>query len=289
MGGRNISRATLWEPVKIIVGRIRRIWFHIILLIIGFVVLMPFFWMITTSLKPPELLLVPPHLIPVRFEWKNYVKALEAAPFSRYYLNTFIMALCIVTAQLFLSSLAGYAFARLQFPGRNILFLTLLSTLMVPFYIRLIPSYLIIRTLGMVNTYSGLIIPDLVSAFGIFLFRQYYIEFPKDIEERALMDGCSRLQIWRYIFLPLSKPPLAALSIFAFLFAWNSFLWPLIITTDPDMWTIQLGLAMFSGKYATLYGHLMAGTTIAVIPAIIAFIILQKYYIRHLVLSARLG
>jgi len=283
------SQRTTWNRIKMVVGTIRRIWAHILLLTIGFIVLMPFFWMITISLKPPALIYVPPHLIPIHFEWQNYVKALEAAPFARYYLNTSIAALCIVTGQLLFSSLAGYAFARLHFPGRNILFLILLSTLMVPFYITLIPSYLIVRILGMVNTYPGLIVPFLVSAFGIFLFRQYYIEFPKDLEEKALMDGCSRLQIWRHVFLPLSKPPLAALGIFAFLFAWNSFLWPLVVTTDPDMWTIQIGLAMFSGRYGTEWTSLMAGTTVSVIPAIVAFIILQKYYIRHLALSARLG
>lgn len=277
------------DIIKTIIKKTYQIVIHIILLVIGFIVLMPFLWMITTSLKPPALIFSPPHLIPIYFEWQNYIKALEMAPFTRYYLNTSIMAFCIVVSQLFLSSLAGYAFARLNFPGKNILFSILLSTLMVPFYITLIPSYLIVRKLGMINTYQGLIIPFLVSAFGIFLFRQYYIEFPRDLEEGAIMDGCSRLQIWRYIFLPLSKPAFAALGIFAFLFAWNSFLWPLIITTDPDLWTIQLGLAMFSGKYATLYAHLMAGTTIAVIPAIALFIIFQKYYIKHLVLSARLG
>jgi len=289
MNERGISQATVRNPIKRIAGMVRRIWVHIFLLTLGFVVLMPFLWMITTSLKPPELLHVSPYLIPTHFYLQNYVMAWGSAPFGRYYLNTIIVTIGIVIGQLFLSSLAGYAFARLRFPGRNILFLVLLSTLMVPIYITMIPSYLIIRTFGLVNTYLGLILPFVVSAFGIFLFRQYYIGIPKDLEDKALMDGCSRLQIWRHIFLPLSKPAFASLGIFAFLFAWNSFLWPLIITTDPNMWTIQLGLAMFSGVYGTQWTYLMAGTTISIIPAIAIFIILQKYYIKHLALSARLG
>jgi len=268
---------------------IRKGLIHIPLLILAFIVIIPFLWMLTTSLKPPELFHVPPHLIPIHFHWQNYVVALESAPFARYYLNTIIVVLGIVVGQLFLSSLAGYAFARLRFPGRNILFLVILSTLMVPMYITIIPAYLITRSLGLLNTYAGLILPFLVSAFGIFLFRQFYITFPNDLEDKALIDGCSRLQIWRYIFLPLSKPPFAALGIFAFLFAWNSFLWPLIVTTDPDMWTIQLGLAMFAGRYTTHWTPLMAGTIISVIPTIVIFIILQKHYLQHLVLSARLG
>jgi len=266
----------------------QRILLHVFLMAFGFVMLMPFLWMVTTSLKPRELVRSAPHLIPTHFHWQNYVIALNAAPFGKYYLNTIIVVLGIVISQLLLSSLAGYAFARLRFPGKNIIFLILLSTMMMPYYITLIPSYLIIRTLGLVNTHLGLILPFLVSAFGIFLFRQYYIGFPKDLEDKALIDGCSRLQIWLYIYLPLSKPCLAALGTFAFLFAWNSFLWPLVITTDPDMWTIQLGLAMFSGKYGTEWTYLMAGTTISVIPAIALFMIFQKYYIKHLALSARL-
>jgi multiple sugar transport system permease protein len=274
---------------KAIMTLVRKVGMHLFLLFLGFWVLMPFLWMITASLKPPELFNAPPHLIPIYFHWSNYIVAFQTAPFGRYYLNTLIVVLGIVPSQLFLSSLAGYAFARLNFWGKKLLFMLLLSTLMVPMYVTIIPSYLIIKKLGLLNTYLGLILPFAVSAFGIFLFRQFYVSFPKELEDRALIDGCSRLQIWRYIFLPLSKPALAALGIFSFLFAWNSFLWPLIITTDPKMWTIQLGLAMFSGKYTTHWTPLMAGTTVSVLPAIVLFIVFQKYYIKHLVLSTRLG
>jgi len=288
MSEHDISQARA-KLIRRIAGTVRRIWIHIPLFIIEFVVLMPFFWMITTSLKPLELMNIPPYLIPTHFYWQNYVISWSIVPFGRYYFNTLIVVLGIVTGQLFFSSLAGYAFARLRFPGKNIIFLILLSTLMIPMYVTVIPQYLIIKSFGLVNTYLGLILPFLVSAFGIFLFRQFYITFPKELEDKALIDGCSRLQIWRHIFLPLSKPAFAALGIFAFLFAWNSFLWPLIVTTDPDMWTVQLGLAMFSGQYGTEWTYLMAATTISVIPAIAVFIVLQKYYLKHLVLSARLG
>jgi multiple sugar transport system permease protein len=253
---------------------------HGALLVGAVVVLVPFLWMVTTSLKPPRAVHLAPHLLPTRFEWRNFVEAWRAEDFARYYLNSASMAVAITAGQLLFSSLAGYAFARLRFPGRDLLFWVVLATMMVPVYVTLIPSYLVVRGLGWLDSYPALIVPRLVSAFGIFLMRQHYLTIPRDLEEAALLDGASRLRIWGSIFLPLSGPALATLGVFAFLFAWNDFLWPLIVTTSPEMRTVQLGLAMFSGRYGTQWTLLMAGAVTATVPALLAFALGQRWFVR---------
>ncbi|MFN8420541.1 MAG: carbohydrate ABC transporter permease [Anaerolineae bacterium] len=241
--------------------------------------IVPFLWMITTSLKAQSQVYAAPYIIPNHFEWANYQQAWEAAPFLRYYANTLIMTAGITFGQVIFSSLAAYAFARLKFPGRDFLFLIFLATMLVPSHVTLIPSYLIIFNLGWVDTYQALIVPRLVSAFGIFVMRQFYLTLPRELDEAAMIDGASKIGVWWRIVLPLSRPALATLAIFAFLFAWNDFLWPLVVTNNPDMRTVQLGLAMFQGKYGTQWSLLMAGTVTATIPAIIAFLIGQRQFI----------
>ncbi|MCC6614068.1 MAG: carbohydrate ABC transporter permease [Anaerolineae bacterium] len=263
----------------------RRWYLHLVLIAGALVMIAPLLWMLTLSLKPARLTYSPPYLIPTTFEWSNYVQAWEAAPFARYYLNTAIMAGGVTLGQLLLGSLAAYAFARLTFPGRNLLFLAVLGTMMLPFQVLLIPSYLIVKDLGWLNSFSGLIIPRMVSAFGIFLLRQHYLSIPKELDEAALIDGASRFGVWWRIILPLSRPALATLAIFAFLFAWNDFLWPLIVTDKPDMRTIQLGLVMFQGRYGTNWTLLMAGTVTATVPTIIAFLLGQRQFIESIALS----
>ncbi|MFN8449072.1 MAG: carbohydrate ABC transporter permease [Anaerolineae bacterium] len=245
----------------------------------------PLLWMITLSLKPASQTYSPPYLFPNTFEWQNYTRAFEAAPFDRYYLNTAIMAAGITLGQLLLGSLAAYAFARLTFPGRNVLFLLVLGTMMLPFQVLLIPSYLIIKDLGWLNTFTALIVPRMVSAFGIFLLRQHYLNIPKELDEAAMIDGSSRLGVWWRIILPLSRPALATLAIFSFLFAWNDFLWPLVVTDKPDMRTIQLGLVMFQGRYSTNWTLLMAGTVTATLPTIFAFLLGQRQFIESIALT----
>lgn len=262
---------------------------HVLLLLGGLVVVLPFLWMVTTSLKPMKLTYAPPYLLPTHFEWRNYLVAWRAAPFLRFYLNSAIMAVGITLGQVFLSSLAAFALARLRFPGRDALFLVFLGTMMVPFHVTLIPSYLIVRWLGWPDTYQALIVPRLVSAFGIFLMRQYYLTIPMDLDEAARMDGCSPVGVWWRIVLPLSQPTLAALAIFAFLFAWNDFLWPLVVTNATEMRTIQLGLAMFQGRYGTQWTYLMAGTVTATIPGILAFLLGQGRFIEGVTLTGLKG
>lgn len=249
------------------------------------VVLVPFLWMITTSLKSPGAVHQAPYLLPVQFEWGNYVQAWQADNFLRFYLNTAVMAAGIVAGQMLFASAAGYAFARLEFPGRNVLFWILLATLMVPVYVTLIPSYLIVRWLGWLDSFPALIVPRLVSAFGIFLMRQYYLSIPRELEEAALVDGASRIRVWWSIAMPMSVPALATLGIFSFLFAWNDFLWPLLVTTSPDMRVVQLGLAAFSGRYGTRWTLLAAGSVMATIPAILVYLVGQRWLLRGITME----
>jgi multiple sugar transport system permease protein len=263
----------------------RRWYIHLILITGAIVMIAPLLWMITLSLKPARLTYSPPYLFPDTFEWQNYVQAWDAAPFARYYLNTAIMALGITLGQLLFSSLAAYAFARLKFPGREVLFLILLGTMMLPIQVLIIPSYLTVLSLGWKNSFLALIVPRMVSAFGIFLLRQFYLSIPRDLDEAAFIDGASHFDVWWRIILPLSRPALATLAIFAFLFAWNDFLWPLIVTDDPNMRTIQLGLVMFQGRYSTNWTLLMAGTVTATIPTVIVFLLGQRQFIESIALS----
>ncbi len=262
---------------------------HGVLIAGALVMVIPYLWMVTLSLKPVELTYSEPYLIPTTFEWSNYVQAWRAASFDRYYLNSAVMTAGITLGQVFFSSLAAYAFARLRFPGREALFLIFLGTMMVPFHVILIPSYLIIQSLGWINTYQALVVPRLVSAFGIFLMRQYYQTIPTELDDSAMIDGCSRLGVWWRIIVPLSGPGMATLGIFAFMFAWNDFLWPLVVTSDPDMRTVQLGLAMFQGRYGTQWTLLMAGTVTATIPTIVAFLIGQRWFIASIARSGLKG
>ncbi len=267
----------------------RRIVTHLFLLAGAFLSAMPFLWMVTTSLKPNGALYEPPLLIPMHFEWQNYVEAWQAAPFPRFFLNSALMTVGITLGQTVFSAMAGYAFARLKFPGRDVLFFLILGTMMIPFPVTLIPSFLIVANLGWLDTYQALIIPRVVSAFAIFLFRQFFLSIPLELEEAALMDGANRITIFLRIILPLSGPVIAASAIFSFLFAWNDFLWPLIVTNSTEMRPIQVGLAFFQGQYGTFWTLLMAATVLAILPAILAFLLAQRRFIEGITSSGLKG
>lgn len=258
---------------------IRTLLTHVLLIAGAFIAAMPFLWMITTSLKPPGALHQAPLLFPVNFEWNNYIDAWNAAPFPRFFMNSAIMAVGITVLQTVLSATAGYAFARLRFPGRNVLFFVVLGTMMVPFPVTIIPSFIIVAELGWIDTYQALIIPRAASAFAIFLFRQFFLEIPREYEEAALIDGAGPLTIFWRIVMPLSIPVTTASALFSFLFAWNDFLWPLVVTTSQRMQTIQVGLAMFQGQYGTFWTLLMAATVLAIIPAVLVFLLAQRKFI----------
>ena len=261
----------------------------LIILPAAFVIAVPYLWMITTSLKARGTTGLPPYLFPVVFNFSNYVKAWQAAPFMRYYLNTVIVAFGIISSRIVFASMAAYAFSFLRFRFRNALFLLFLATMMFPFQATIIPSYMIIRDLGWFQSYQALIVPRMVDAFSIFLLRQAFISIPRDYLEAAKLDGCNHWQILWRIVVPISSASVVTMSLFSFLFAWNDFLWPLLVNNSEQMRTIQLGLQVFAGRYQTEWTYMMAGTVTATILPIILYLIAQKSFISGLSRSGLKG
>lgn len=256
---------------------------HLLLIAASLVVGLPFLWMITTSLKPPKLAFKSPYLIPTHFHWENFVNAWQEAPFGRYYINSIIVALFVTFGQVFTSALAAYAFDRFEFPFKRTLWFTLLASLMIPLPLLVIPTFQIVQNLHWNNNLIALIIPRAWTAFGILLLRQFIHSIPRDFDDAARMDGANTLRVIWNVILPLARPAVATLALFAFLFAWNDFLWPLIVLNSPENFTVPLGIANFSGKYGTRWTLLMAATVSATIPAVLAFLAMQRSLIRGLV------
>lgn len=259
---------------------------HLLLLGLSVLIVAPFAWIITTSLKSFDKVHQPPYLVPEQFEWSNYPQALAAAPFAGYYLNSVVMAAGIVAGHLLLDTLAAYALARLRFPGRNAIFLGLVATMLVPTFLTVLPAFDLVIRFGWFNSYTALIVPRLADVFGIVVIRGYLLSLPMELDEAARIDGANRMQILFRILLPLSKPALVSVAVFSFLFAWNDFLWPLLVTSDDQYRTIQLGLAAFTSKYGPYPHYLMAGTVIAAVPAIAIFMYLQRSLVRGLAATA---
>jgi multiple sugar transport system permease protein len=214
---------------------------------------------------------------------------MKIAPFGRYFFNSLIVGVCTTLLNVFFAALTGYGFAKYNFWGKNFLFISILSTLMIPFQAIMVPLFIIVRDFGWLNTYQGLIIPWAISAFGVFLMRQFILSIPNELMDAARIDGDSEFGIFWHVILPLSKTPLVTLAIFTFLDSWNNLLWPLIIITKTDMRTVSLGLTEFQTLHGTAYNLLMAGSTIATIPILLLFIFLQRYFIRGVVLSGLKG
>jgi multiple sugar transport system permease protein len=246
----------------------------------------PFLWMVLTSLKGlGEILAYPPTFLPETFHFGNYVEAFHTASFGRYYLNTFIVAVSCTLGQLMTCSMAAFAFARLRFWGRDALFLLFLGTMMIPGQVTMIPTFIILYWLGWIDTYWALVVPGLASAFGTFLLRQFFLTIPRELEDAAYIDGCSRFGVLWRIILPLSRPALATLAIFIFMYFFNDFLWPLIVVNSEEMRTVQLGLAVFRDRYLTQWDLLMAGSVTATLPILLIFFVAQKYFIKGITLS----
>jgi multiple sugar transport system permease protein len=233
----------------------------------------------------PEILTYPPRWIPERITLENFVNAFEAAPFGRYYANSVFVAVAVTVGQLITCSMAAYAFARLHFPGRDILFYLFLGTMMIPGQVTMIPAFMVLHWLGWIDTYYALIVPGLASAFGTFLLRQFFLTIPRDLEDAASLDGCSRFGILWRIILPLARPALATLAVFTFMGVFNDFLWALVVVSSEEMKTVQLGLAIFRDRYQTDWGQLMAASVTATLPILIVFFFAQRYFIRGITLS----
>jgi len=266
-------------------------WVLFLALVAGSILMIgPFLWMVSTSLKADgDVFVYPPVWIPAPIEWSNYLKVLVLLPFGRYLINTTVVTVSVTFLEVLTSSLAAYSFARLNFPGRDRLFLIYLGTLMVPGQVTIIPNFLLISVFGWVNSYFALIIPAAFTAFGTFLLRQFFLSIPPELEQAARIDGCGYLGIYRHIILPLSGPALATLTIFSFMAQWNSFLWPLIVTNSDDVRTLTVGLSYFQDEYATQFNYMMAGAVLNVIPILIVFLALQRYFVRGIALTGITG
>lgn len=259
---------------------------HLLLYTLAFATVAPFLWMVLTSFKDlSEIFSYPPTWWPERFTTENYTAAFQAAPFGRFYVNSMLVAVLVTLGQLVTCSLAAYAFARMEFRGRDALFYIFLGTMMVPAHVTMIPSFMVLHWLGLVDTYGALILPGLASAFGTFLLRQFFLTLPKELEEAAFIDGYGRWHVLWKIVLPLSRPALATLAVFTFMGVFNDFLWALVVVNSQDLYTVQLGLAVFRDRYSTEWGSLMAGSVVATLPVLLLFLVAQKHFIQGIALS----
>ena len=260
---------------------------HVFLMIISFLSLFPFLWLISTALKgiDENIFSYPPVFVPKHFTLENFSAAWNQIPFLTYFFNSFIVAAFTVFLNLILSSLAAYPLARMEFKGKNFIFCLVLSTIMIPFQAIMLPVYLIVLKLHLVDTfgyvtgYLGLILPFAVNAFGIFLMRQAFLTVPKEMEEAAFIDGCSIFNIWLKILLPMTSPTLAVLAIFTFIGSWGEFLWPSILLTNRALYTLPVGVNDLQGMFSANWRYIAAGSIISIIPIIIFFIFMQKYIV----------
>lgn len=261
---------------------------YALLIVLGMIMIFPFIWMVATSFKTGKevysLSLMPSH-----FSLGNYIEVIKGSEFPRWFLNSFIVAGITTVSVLIVDPLVGYTFAKLKFRGQGVLFMIILSTLMVPTEMLIIPWYLAIIKTGLTNTYVSLLFPGLVTAFGIFLMRQFFSGIPEELLDAARIDGYSEFQIYRKIALPLVKPALSALGIFTFLGSWNAFLWPVIALDNPDKYTLPVGISLFSGEMLNQWDLIMTGATIATLPVLMIFMIFQKQIIEGIQLTGVKG
>lgn len=267
-----------------------KIFGYIILILVALAMVIPFIWMLSTSLKPSGTeFAYPPQILPTSFNLENYKNLFTTVPFGRYFLNTVIVTFFTVIGQIFICSMAAYAFARLKFIGRDIVFVLYLATMMIPFQIILIPLFLIVFGFGWINTYQGLIIPGISSVFGIFLLRQAFMGVPSDYQDAARIDGANEFVIYWRIFMPLNGPALATLGVFAFMGTWTDLLWPLLIAREQNMRTLELGLAYFNSSLSafqqTNWPLVMAAAVVVMLPVLLVYIFAQRYFVEGISLS----
>ncbi len=250
----------------------------------------PLIWMVSASIMTKsEIVASPPSLFPAQPQWSNYSEVFEQVPFARYIVNSLIVATGVTGASLVLQSMAGYALARLRFRGRNALFIVTLSTLMIPFVVILVPLFVLVHAMGWINTYWGLIIPLIPNAYGLFLFRQFFLSMPRELEDAAVVDGASPFQVFLKVAVPLARPIFAALGALYFLVNWNTFLWPLIVSQNSEMWTVQVGMQNFAGNHVIHWELIMAGSVVAIIPGLILFFFLQRRLVEGIKLTGLRG
>jgi putative chitobiose transport system permease protein len=248
---------------------------------IALLMLLPLLWLVSTAFKSPSenIFQFPPQLIPANPTFQNFVTVWQTNPFGQYLFNSTLVAVLTVTFNLLFCALAAYPLARLNFRGRNAIFALIVSTILIPFQIVMIPLYILAVQLGLRNTYLGLIFPALASAFGIFLLRQAFQGVPKELEEAARMDGCSEVGIWWFVMLPAIRPALVTLAIFVFIGAWSDFLWPLILLDRPEYYTLPLGVAKLAGAFSLDWRLIAAGSVLSIAPILLFFLVMQRYIV----------
>ena len=266
---------------------VRLVWM-LVTLVLALMTIFPLLWMLSISLKQP-VEVFQPNLWPNAPTFDNFLYVLTEAPFGRYLFNSFIVSAAVTVIALFFHSMAGYALARLRFPGREAIFLAIFSTFLVSLPVIIVPLFIVVRTMGMLNSYAGLIVPAIFNAFGIFLLRQYYVSLPRELEEAAIVDGASYWRIYWSVVLPLSRPIIASLAILFFLANWNSFLWPLTVVNDPNLWVVQVGISSFRSQYASSWNYIMAASTIVALPMLILFVIFQRQIMESIKTSGLKG
>ncbi|MCI1882173.1 MAG: carbohydrate ABC transporter permease [Sporolactobacillus sp.] len=260
--------------------------FKIIMLLVVLIVLFPFIWLLISSFKyEKDIINYPPKIFATHYTFENYFKVWSTIPMFSYIKNTVIFAGGTMVISLLFDSMSGYAFARMNFRGKNVLFYFILLTMMIPFQVFMIPLFIEINKFNLLDTYAGLIIPRATTAFGIFMMRSFFVTMPKDLEDAARIDGLNEFGIYRRIMMPLAKPSLMALAIFTLMNNWNDLLYPLILTNTTNMRTLPAGLALFSGQHISFYGPVMAGAVISMLPLFIIYIFAQKYFVQGTVMS----
>lgn len=260
---------------------VKKILLYALLIVVTLFMIGPFLWLLATALKSgsENIFQYPPKLFPEKPTLSNFATVMDTFPFWRYLFNSVVVALLTVVLNVLFCTLAAYPLARMNFRGKNVIFLLVISTMMIPFQLLMIPVYILSLNLGLQNTYLGMVLPHATTAFGIFLMRQAFSTVPKELDESAIMDGANRFQIWWRVLVPLVKPSIVTLVIFTFVSAWGDFLWPLIIVNDQDMFTLPLGLNMLSGTFTSDWRLIAAGAIITMIPIIVFFLALQRYFI----------
>ena len=263
---------------------------HAVLSLGALAMLFPFLWQVLTAFKTmPESVRVPPTLLPERWRWDAFTEVFSALPFGQMLTNSLVNTAGRTLGQLVFCSLAAYAFARMQFRGKNVLFALFLSVLMVPAQLLILPQHEIITRLGLLNSLPALFLPGMFSAFGTFLLRQFFMSLPRELEEAARIDGAGSLRIFWSIMLPLVRPALAALAVITAMWSWNDLLWPLVVNTDPETMPISAGLTSLEGQYMTNYPVLMAGSVIASLPMLLLYLLLQRHFVQGIALSGTKG
>ncbi|MGW6754024.1 carbohydrate ABC transporter permease [Streptomyces sp. NPDC055006] len=261
-----------------LVGRVA---LYVILVIVAVAVLLPFIWMLVSSLKDDrDVFTVPIQWIPHEFKWSNFTSIWTRIPFAAYLGNSLFLSVVITFLQVLTGSFAAYGFAKMRFPGRDVLFVGYIATISVPWQAYMVPQYVIMQKLGLVDSYTSLILIQAFGAFGVFLMRQFYLTIPDELSEAARLDGLSEYGIWARIILPLSKPALASLALLTFVNTWNDYMGPFIYLTDNRLWTVQLGLRAFIGTYDAEFAMIMTGAVLSVIPILAVFLFGQRYFVR---------